>query len=391
MAVQSIPDMKRLVCKPRDHWSDKVEEVGLTFHTADGVPYWDESAFYELTSREVDTLEKAANDLHEMCIEAAQWVIDENRFAEMGIPELAVPLIRRSWERDDFSLYGRFDLAYDGDKPPKLLEYNADTPTSLVEAAVAQWYWLQDTYPQADQFNGIHERLIGAWKKFRSQAPDKVWLGGVKNHLEDAQTVLYIQDTCHQAGLETEALFIEDLGYDSRSKRFVDLACNEVRAYFKLYPWEWMWGEDFSKYLEQEQIHFIEPMWKMLLSNKAILVALWRRFPDHPNLLPAYFTLDELKKTRGMSSVDYVRKPKLSREGANVCIVRNGSVVTETVGEYGSEGWIYQAAIDLPRFDGNYPVMGVWMVNHEACGLGIREDRTPVTGNLSRFIPHLFY
>ena len=92
-----------------------------------------------------------------------------------------------------------------------------------------------------------------------------------------------------------------------------------------------------------------------------------------------------------MSSVDYVRKPKLSREGANVCIVRNGSVVTETVGEYGSEGWIYQAAIDLPRFDGNYPVMGVWMVNHEACGLGIREDRTPVTGNLSRFIPHLFY
>jgi glutathionylspermidine synthase len=36
-------------------------------------------------------------------------------------------------------LYGRFDLAYRGDGPPKLLEYNADTPTALFEAAVVQW------------------------------------------------------------------------------------------------------------------------------------------------------------------------------------------------------------------------------------------------------------
>ncbi|MBN9117856.1 MAG: glutathionylspermidine synthase family protein, partial [Planctomycetes bacterium] len=51
---------------------------------------------------------------------------------------------------------------------PKMLEYNADTPTALVEAAVAQWMWLKDVDERADQFNSIHEQLIEAWKMILS-------------------------------------------------------------------------------------------------------------------------------------------------------------------------------------------------------------------------------
>jgi glutathionylspermidine synthase len=73
-----------------------------------------------------------------------------------------VPLIREAWAAQPPSLYGRFDLAWSGTGPPKLLEYNADTPTSLVEAAVAQWYWLEQVHPGGDQFNSLHERLVEA-------------------------------------------------------------------------------------------------------------------------------------------------------------------------------------------------------------------------------------
>jgi glutathionylspermidine synthase len=381
--------MNRIAISPRHDWQAKVEEVGLTFHTPDGNKYWDESAYYQLTAGEVDVLEKAANDLHGMCIGAAQQVIDENRFSQLGIPEAAVPYIKNSWDRDDFSLYGRFDLAYDGRTSPKMLEYNADTPTALVEAAVAQWYWLQDTNKHADQFNSIHERLIGAWTKYRDRIPGDIYLGGVKNHLEDAQTVLYVEDTCHQAGLPVKHLFIEDLGFDSLKRRFVDLEDKEVSHYFKLYPWEWMWHEEFSSHLKLEICHFIEPMWKMLLSNKGLLPILWEKFPGHPNLLPAYFT-EEAFLASGPGSQTYVKKPKLSREGANVAIVEGGRTVAVTEGDYGEEGYIYQAVAPLSDFDGNHPVMGVWVVDHEACGLGIREDTGRITGNLSRFVPHLF-
>jgi glutathionylspermidine synthase len=130
-------------------------------------------------------------------------------------------------------------------------------------------------------------------------------------------------------------------------------------------------------------VQFIEPAWKMALSNKGLLPILWRLFPDHPNLLPAY-------EFAGPLEGRYVRKPILSREGNNVLWVEGGVVVEETGGDYGEEGHIYQAPASLPDFDGKHPVFGVWVVDHEAAGLGIREDNCRITGNLSRFVPHFF-
>ena len=151
--------MRRIANDPRPDWQKKVESVGLTWHSLEQ-PYWNESAFYEFTAKEVDVLEAATNELEKMTLAAAQHIIDNRLYSRMGIPEIAVPLIESSWEAEPPSLYGRFDLAYDGVHPPKLLEYNADTPTSLLEAAVVQWYWLQDVFPKRDQFNSLHERLI---------------------------------------------------------------------------------------------------------------------------------------------------------------------------------------------------------------------------------------
>jgi len=320
----------------------------------------------------------------------------------------------QSWERDDFSLYGRFDLAYDGRTPPKLLEYNADTPTALVEAAVAQWFWLQELHPQADQFNSIHERLIAAWQRLagapaldvtcsQTGAPGtaparsneimsraEAVLGApiihfscVKELAEDEMTVLYLRDTCEQAGLQTKSVFIDDIGWNRREQHFVDLDHERIECAFKLYPWEWLWHDEFSAHLGADCLRFIEPAWKMLLSNKGLLPVLWELFPGHPNLLPAYDAAEPLGGR-------YVRKPKLSREGSNVAWVEDGVVVEENGGNYGEEGFVYQAAANLPDFDGNHPVLGVWVVDHEAAGLGIREDTRRITGNLSRFVPHYF-
>jgi glutathionylspermidine synthase len=372
--------MQRHTCQPRSDWRDKVEHVGLTYHSHDNGPYWDESACYELTRAEVDELEAAANTLHYLCIDAAEAVIENNWWARLGIPEAAVPAIRRSWERDDFSLYGRFDLAYDGVTPPKFLEYNADTPTALVEASVAQWFWLQDTHPGTDQFNSIHERLIEAWRRWAGQT---IHFSSIKDHPEDEMTVLYLRDTCEQAGVKTAPVFIEDIGWDARQNGFVDLDLRRIERCFKLYPWEWLWHEEFGVHLAQDCVRFIEPTWKMLLSNKGLLPVLWELFPGHPNLLPAY----ELATPLGNR---YIRKPKLSREGSNVAWVEGDVVVEETGGDYGEEGHVYQAPAALPDFGGNHPVFGVWMIDHEAGGLGIREDTRRITGNLSRFVPHFF-
>jgi len=378
--------MKRIPVKPRKDWLEKVKDAGLLYHHTEEGLWWDESAYYEFSTREIDELEAAADDLYELCLSAVQHVIDENRFDELSIPAEAVPVIRDSWRRKEPTLYGRFDFAYDGSSPPKLLEYNADTPTSLLEASVVQWFWLQELFPEGDQFNSIHEKLEAGWQKFSllKRGRGKLFFGCISGHLEDLTTITYLQDTADSQGFTTERIFMEDVGWDSAGRQFVDLDNLPIRNIFKLYPWEWLVAEEFGPFLLEtyENMCWIEPIWKMILSNKGILPILWELNPGHPNLLEAHFD-----KPGGMEN--YVRKPKLSREGANITIHKDGRE-TGTDGTYGEEGFICQAIADIPNFAGNYPVPGCWIIDGLSAGMGIRETQGLITYKGDRFVPHLF-
>ena len=375
--------MRRIASSPRPNWQSKVEEAGLTWHTGTQA-YWNESAFYEFTAKEVDTLEAATNELEAMSLEAAQHIIDNKLYSKMGIPEAAVPLIESSWEAEPPSLYGRFDLAYDGTGPPKLLEYNADTPTSLLEAAVVQWYWLQDLFPKRDQFNSLHERLIALWKELTPYLTGRRIDFCSMDDAEDGMTVTYLLDTALQAGLEASLFPVAEVGWNGHT--FVGPEDRPLGSVFKLYPWEWLVHEEFGKHLGTAMTQWIEPPWKMLLSNKGLLPVLWKLFPRHPNLLQASFD------TPGLM-MSWVKKPLLGREGANITLHQFGSdIVTE--GDYGEEGFIYQEFAGLKAFDKQYPIIGSWVIGHEpgntAAGMGIRESEGPITTNTSRFVPHLF-
>jgi glutathionylspermidine synthase len=276
------------------------------------------------------------------------------------------------------------DLAWTGQGPPKLLEYNADTPTALIEAAVVQWDWLQEVEPGADQFNSLHERLVAGWKDLTPwlrAGPVHFACGGLA---EDVLTTTYLQDTAAQAGLRTCFVRIEEIGWDGR--RFVDVRDQPILTCFKLYPWEWMAAEEFGARALDGDTSWIEPPWKLIASNKAFLALLHDRNPGHPNLLRA--VLDE--PAPGMRS--YARKPIFGREGSGVTLVRAGEVLAEGVtGEYGQEGHVFQELFDFGGgFDGRTPVIGSWLVQGQPAGIGIRESATPITGNTSQFLPHLF-
>ncbi|MGK3104895.1 glutathionylspermidine synthase family protein [Streptomyces sp. WAC05858] len=393
--------MKRHTIDPRPDWQSTVEEQGVIYPLTrypDGSlrPYWDESAYYAFSLPEVEALEEVVEELHRMSLAAAAHIVETGRFADLGIddPRLA-GLIAESWHRraEQPSVYGRFDLRYDGASgPAKLLEYNADTPTSLVEAASAQWFWMEDRFPGADQWNSLHERLVDAWRTQAALLPPGTPLyfaHSAGDELgEDLMTVAYLRETADQAGLSTEAISMEDIGWERLSGRFVDKRFRFIRSCFKLYPWEWLATDRFGPQVLDTLDNgggtgstlWIEPAWKMLLSNKALLAVLWEIFPDHPNLLPAY--LDgprELARANG-----YVAKPLLGREGAGVTVHPPGeeSVLRE-------EPCCYQELAPLPDFDGNRVVLGTWVVEGEAAGLGIRESAGLVTDEYARFIPHV--
>ena len=370
--------MQRRAFTPRPHWRAQCEQLGFTFHSIDGT-YWDESAAYEFSLEQIETLESASEDLHQRCLEAVDWIVRHEHFAPFALPPRARELIVDSWQRQEPSLYGRFDFSWDGTGAPKLLEYNADTPTGLLEASVVQWFWLQDVLPDADQFNSLHEQLIERWRALDPGGP--VHFAALAGHEEDTGNALYLLDTAHQAGLASDYLPIERIGFDAARHCFVDEGGRPIRHCFKLYPWEWLLEDEFGAHVATSGIRFLEPAWKLLLSCKALLPILWRLFPEHPNLLPASFG-DDLP-------LPHVRKPLYSREGENIRIVSEGGVLASD-GPHGQAPCIWQAYAPLPEFAGNYPVLGCWMVGERAAGLGIREDAGPITRDSSRFVPHFF-
>lgn len=377
--------MQRIKIQPRHNWQQKIEQIGFTFHSQ-GAAYWTEDACYRFNGHEINKLEEAAQNLYGLCLEAVQHVIDNNLYHLFHIPQHIIPFIEKSWEEEHPSVYGRFDLAYDGYGQIKMLEFNADTPTSLFESAVVQWYWLQELFPEYDQFNSIHEKLIDKWKELKQYLKSgPLYFSGLTESMEDLTTVEYLRDCAVQAGLDTKFIAIEDIGWDFNRQQFIDLENKPITNIFKLYPWEWMVHEEFGMNLSAAaaSTYWIETAWKMILSNKAILPVLWKLFPNHPNLLPAFFERPSLMNS-------FVKKPLLSREGANITLVKNNSLLESSEGEYGEEGYIFQEYFEIPQFDNLRPVIGSWLIDGQPAGMGIRETTGYITGNTSRFVPHYF-
>lgn len=374
--------MKRIAISPRADWQKKIEEQGFLFN--DNGNYWTETAAYQFEESEILHIESATQEIFDMCCEAVEHIIKYDWFDKMFIPPTFRELIRWSWQEDQPSLYGRMDLAFNNGNI-KLLEFNADTPTSLLESSVVQWYWLQEYNAKYDQFNSIHEKLMAHFEVI------KPWLNSnlmhftcIDGHAEDFMTTKYLQDVAEQSGLSTWFTYINQIGFDNNLRRFVDERDQIIDTIFKLYPYEWIAHEEFGQHFNatRESCCWIEPAWKMLLSNKMILPVLHELFPKSEYILPCKYQMPP--------STEYVRKPVFSREGANVEIWLNGSLAEQTVGEYGEEGFVYQQYTALPNFDGNHPVIGSWIIGGETAGMGIRESDTLITQNTSRFVPHFF-
>jgi glutathionylspermidine synthase len=379
--------MEREMRTPRPDWITQCESVGFSYHSMDGT-YWDESRCYRFTADEIDILESATAELAARSLDAAEHIVVNDRMGDLAIPPAWRDRVAESWRARTPSLMGRFDLAYDGRGPPKMLEYNADTPTALLEASVVQWHWLQQAVVpgarHADQFNSLHEKLIANWRSLAvtRSANTPVHFTCAGDSAEDRGNLDYLRDVATQAGVTTKFIAIEDVGWNADRGAFVDLDDDEISVLAKLYPWEWLAADAFGVHLLEARIRVLEPAWKMLLSNKGLLAILWDLFPEHENLLPASFE-------PGQIDGDWVEKPLLSREGANVTIHHRDATVAAP-GEYGAEGRIYQAYTPIPRFGDDYVTIGSWVVGDEPAGMGLREDQSEITRNTSRFVPHYF-
>jgi glutathionylspermidine synthase len=379
--------------------TDYLESLGFVWHTDSDESSYISDELLVITENEAEAYYEATNVLYDMVVEAAEHVVENNLFHEIGIPFNLVEMIKESWENDvHWHLYGRFDLAggIDG-KPVKLLEFNADTPTALFETAIIQWAMLkQDGLEESSQFNALYEALLDNFKRLVTLEEDvsafeeryNGWgflFTSVKGNSEEENTVRLLQHIATEAGFQTEFAYIDDIEFSAEEGIFYKGKNYEL--WFKLIPWEDIALEEsdlamlLSNIIKNQKAIIFNPAYTLLFQSKGLLKILWDLYPNHPLLLETSF-----EPLKGQKQVE---KPVFGREGGSVSILdENASVLEKVEGDYDSHIMVYQAYTELATdTQGNSYLAGVFYA-YEACGLGFRKGGK-ILDNMSKFVGHI--
>lgn len=375
-----------------------LEELGFTWHTDSDGTHYVADELVTITSDEAEAYYFAANTLYDMYVEAAEHVIKNDLFFELGIPFNLIESIKKSWENDvHWHIYGRFDLAGGIDGAPiKLIEFNADTPTGLYESAVLQWALLKhNQMDEARQFNDIYQAIEANFKRLITlfDEPDnfdslydgwKILFSSAEGNDEEEVTTRLLRQIATDAGFATGFEFLQDVQFDT--EEIADSQGNPYEYWFKLYPWEDIGTDEpdlavlLNTIMSNQKAIILNPAYTLLFQSKGMMKILCDLFPDSPYLLKTSF-----EPLEGA----YVEKRMFGREGANTKIVdASGAVIAQTEGPYGNYKPVYQEFMEFPKDSrGDHYQAGVFFA-YEACGVGFRKGGK-VLDNMSKFVGHV--
>lgn len=375
-----------------------LESIGFSWHTnEDSFPYISDN-FVCITQEEAENFYSATNELYDMFVSAAQYVIDNNLFHELGIPFNLIDAIKLSWENDvHWHLYGRFDLAggIDG-KPIKLIEFNADTPTSLFETSAIQWEMLRyNKLDEQAQFNNIYDSLVDNFKRLITLNEDtsnfekyydgwKILFSCVGDNIEDEMTVKFLQSSANDAGFDTNFCYADEVEFSDENGIFYK--GQNYEYWFKLIPWESIAIHEgemamiLKNIMQNQKAIILNPAYTLIFQSKGILKILWDLYPNHPLLLESSFK--PLNKKM-------VKKPFLGREGSNITILdKDMNILQSTDGEYDNQNFVYQEFYDFNSDNEGYKYQAGVFFAYEASGLGFRKSKN-IIDNYAHFVGHI--
>jgi glutathionylspermidine synthase len=385
--------MKREIVPHRPNW--KTIHESLRFNetssiqkpeTWDESAVWQEGACYRFSKKQVDMLAAAAKNLHDMSMTVLDELIRTGNYgAFMNVPDKMIPYIEKSWKRGDRALYGRFDLAYDGANPPKMLEYNADNCGSLLEASSLQFAWAK-ALNKPMQFTNIEPDLVTELQAMRLERGMRhLHLAADYTKPEESLTIDHVAHAAQQAGVQITRLNLADVGWNKEALEFRDTDEKKIETLFMAYAWDALVQDEFCQNLiDYDPAKFIEPSWRMLLTSKAFMTLLWNEFPEHENLLPTYNTPEHL-------GAHFVRKPVWGYQGHGISIHKDDTHVREEAIRANTFDHVYQDYAPLPEFEGHRALTQIWMVGNTVSGIGMLEDTKEIVGSQARFVPHYIY
>lgn len=398
--------MKRVKMVPREDADDRARRTGVfmiekTLHNGLIHRTWDENSGYVLTKEEVDVLLKTVSPIIDMSREAVDFLLD-GEWGTFGISPHVFNLIRESFDNREPELFTRYDFAYMADETLKLVGIEADAPRFLIETAHTQRAWLLDTFEnkvknrKVTQLNSIPEMTIKAFQHLQKINKNKnihIFTGS-DDRGEDWLTSAYIKGLIHSAGWIPYAARMKGLHWNKETHKWADEKDTQVMSFYKHYPWELLLSSAISKPITEYYNDFnnsFEPAWKMMMSIRAMLPALYYLYPDSEILSPS-----KLDDHLGLGSDIVVSTilPSVSRNEMGRMKGRDFTSWGENMKNFSNQNTLAYRRLEIPKryrdTSGGYrfPFISVFTVGGHLSGIGVRESRLPLLGSHTTFKPH---
>lgn len=369
-----------------------------------------------VTAEFCQSLRVAAEQLGSVYARTAEVLLraDDELLAELGLPEATWSAVRTSLPMLLPTVLGRFDFAATAEGI-KMLEFNAETPTDVVEAfyvngKVCEFFGVANPNQSLERrLPEAFSRCVEAYRRAGALV-EKIIFSSVDWHEEDAGTTRYL---LAQSGLTADFVPLSQLRvFEDRLQVWDGQAYDPVDLMYRLHPLEKLAEEQDSDgyptgrhvldIAARQKLALINPPAAMLAQSKATQALIWNLHEEGSfftpleheaiatHMLPTYF------ENRFLGRSAYVVKPIYGREGGAVSIF--GSDGIAWVGDEESNYWdqptVYQQYVALPKrtvetLNGLYCgriIYGVFLLDGQGSGLVSRVG-SRITGNMAYYQP----
>jgi Glutathionylspermidine synthase len=337
----------------------------------------------------------------------------EELLLELGIPEQAIPAMRVVIMPRIATLVGRFDFAHTPEGL-KMLEFNADTPTSIVEAffvnqKACEFFHVQN--PNAYMEKDIKQAftaMVNEYKR-RGYKTDRIVFSSLGWHDEDKGTTIFLMN---HSGLQASYIPLEDLRvYEDRLCALAGGNLEPIDVLYRLHAIEklaiendedgYPTGPHVLDLIAREKLAIINPPSAFIAQTKALQVLIWNLhqeglfFNEFEHTIIDKYMLPTYMENNFLGA-PYVTKPIFGREGGAVTLYDNaGEIIDKDKDiDYWDQPMIYQRYADLEKItvntiDGLYRghiLWGSFLIGGKPSAICARIGGK-ITDNLSCFLP----
>lgn len=343
-----------------------------------------------LYSSEVQKFEYIANETFLLFEKTTEKIIREKNLDFLNIPAFFHSTIEKSWanRNENLFLYGRFDINGGLDnKEAKVIEFNADTCSTLPETVLWQKIQLATMPGMKSQFNSLAEDIKQTLLNLRTKIdfPEPYMLASSFGHPEDIQNCNIILDVAREAGFKCFYSDLESVTFSEDEGIFFEIGgeFQPIDVWFKLIPWDWMFNEEpelaklISTIIDKKLAIVLNPAFTAIWQNKKFLAYITKNFPN-PYIAETYLNKSEL--------MGYVEKPIYGRMGESIKIVNNEEINSK--GDFSHQEKIYQKYYPLITDSERYFYQLGMFYTNKASAINFRAEEKKIITNDCEFMSH---